>query len=199
LVGVDGITERGGILLAALVVILDGVVVEENLESVTVVVHHDGAIGTLEGTLKRDALLVTPPIVQEAVEDDCILSTTEANVEENVVAVETVEGGVVNGVLAGRGGVQVELCRLPNDDTVSFELALERDLVSEVAEIEHGDSAFFSPKSVRGKVCKVRDGSLVCAGRETNLWMRRDRGFPDPLLYRRGSTNVLPKFPLSPP
>jgi hypothetical protein len=157
LIRVNSVTDRGGILLTALVVILDSVIVEEDLVPITVVVHHDGTVGTFERTLKGNLLLGTPPTIQETVEDNNLPGTAETDVEENVVAIEAVEGGVVVGLA---GDVQVEFCGLEDDDAISLQLVLERDGSCDVKEIEHGDDSFWQ-KSVTGKVGRVGETAYL--------------------------------------
>lgn len=143
MVGVDGITKRSSILLRAFAVVFDGVVIEEDLVTVTVIIYHHRGVVAFERALEWNPLFITPSIIQHAVEYHRIFGPADTDVEENIVSVDEVQGGVVNGICASRRWVQIKLGRLEDDDAVSFEFGLERNGLGERDDIEHGEGIFW--------------------------------------------------------
>jgi len=109
-VALVGIVRDGStILMDPLLVVMDGVVVDQDLEAITVVVHSDSCVESIdEPPFKCYSLLSTPRAVgSPAVQDDGVLRATDADVEKDVVVgTDDIDVGVIETRMSGGSHVQ---------------------------------------------------------------------------------------------
>ena len=97
LVRVDSVRDGSTILQDPLVVVMNGVVVDQDLVAITVVVDSDSRVESIdESPLKCHSLLLTPSTAGSlAVQGDGVLLATDADVEKVVAGViEDIDGGI---------------------------------------------------------------------------------------------------------
>jgi len=105
---IDRVRNARNILLNPLRIIVNRMIIAQDLISISVVVHGDGSVWANKFTLESDSLFGSPIAVRrKGVEHDGILGATNRDVEKVVAGVEEVNGGVVDCVGAGFGGVEV--------------------------------------------------------------------------------------------
>ena len=122
--GVNIVRETIGIPRDPLLVVDNGVVIDENLEPVSVVVDYNARLLALECILKGFSLLVTPFTTGGfTVEHERILCAPDGDVEKDIVPAHNVDAGVVVPGF-GWGWVKIKGGGPEDDDSARLELVL---------------------------------------------------------------------------
>jgi len=119
------------ILIDSLVIIKNGVIVDQDLEAVAVVVDSDRVVRSDKRSLQRHPLLTTPATTGgHGVERNCVLESAKAYSEQNVIGcTQQIDAGIVNGTANQRR--QVQRGGLEDRNAIRFELIFEFDGLGE--------------------------------------------------------------------
>ena len=134
--GVDKVGETVRIPRDPLLVVDDGVVIDENLERVSVVADRNARLLTFKCLPKGPSLIVTPVAAGGfAGEHERVLSAPDGDVEKEVVPTHNVDVGVIVPGW-GWGWVKVKGGGPEDDDSALLELALELYRLANVDEMK---------------------------------------------------------------
>ena len=134
----DTVRDGSTILLDPLDVVMNGVVVDQELEAIAVVVDSDSRVEFIdEPPIECHSLLRTPRAIGgPAVQDDGVLRATDADMKKDVVGgADDIDGGVID--TWTRAGSQVQFRGLEDDDILSFEFLFQGDGLGDGKEVEH--------------------------------------------------------------
>ena len=128
---------------------MNGVVVDQDLEAIAVVIDSDGRVESIEEQpFKCYSLITTPRAIGTlAVKDDRVVRATDADVEKVVVAgTHDIDGGVIK--IPTSAGSQVQF-RGPEDDNVpSPEFFFQGDSLVNGKEVRHDWICWVSCRSM---------------------------------------------------
>lgn len=163
------------VLVALLLVVVDGAIVAEDLEVIAMIIDRDRDVLALERAVESATLLRAPGALGGlAVEDDLVLAATEADVQNDIFLAIVKSDTAVVGV-----GVTVLLETIfvgPEDDeAILLQLILERDavLVADREQIKHDMVCCGRRCSVLVRFARARRGLLGSEMKDCSLKVSR--------------------------